>query len=623
MGNFHYHILCDRIPDNILINDRLRGTFMIIQSRIKRLSFALLLIFQLTSVQAQGPTSELPQVTEAMLLNPDPSDWLMFSRTFDSQRFSPLDQINKDNVSQLKLVWSRGMYPGTHQENIPLVHNGVMFVANPGGIIQAIDATNGDLIWEFVREMPIDVEDYIGIERTRTLSLYKDKLLYASPDGYVLALGTDSGELHWETQAHDYKNGIEHTTGPMVANGKMITGRNCDDGPDVRETCFIVAHDAETGQEVWRFNVAAGDGEPGSDTWAGKPDGSRACAPWGMPASYDPRTKLVFWGVANPTPHTRYKRHDGNPFAVPLIAPAELYCNSTVALHVDTGELAWYHQHIPGDDWDADWTQERVLVTSKFNPDASEVDWINPNVQRGETRNMVLTIGEPGGLTVLDRDTGEFLWAIPFPFDTPAFHVADIDVETGRTIISRDMVMSQEDDFHELICFANTKGYFPMAYHPGENAMYIPYHDVCNSRTAAFNTRNGHIRDTFIRPGADPDNYVGIAKVNMETGQKEVFHSQGFPSNGAVLATAGDLIFWGDMNRRIMAFDAGNGDKLWEAILGGIIQNSTITFAVNGKQYFAVMTGDGAAHTSGKLALAPNLKTVRMHNAIYVFALPE
>ncbi|NNE37787.1 MAG: PQQ-binding-like beta-propeller repeat protein, partial [Gammaproteobacteria bacterium] len=157
------------------------------------LLFTLFLAFQVSSLQAQGPTSELPQVTEQMLLDPDPADWLMFSRTFDSQRFSPLDQINTDNVGQLKLVWSRGMYPGTRQENIPLVHDGVMFVANPGGIVQAIDATNGDLIWEFVREMPMDVEDYIGIERTRTMSLYKDKLLYATPDGYVLALGTDSG----------------------------------------------------------------------------------------------------------------------------------------------------------------------------------------------------------------------------------------------------------------------------------------------------------------------------------------------------------------------------------------------------------------------------------------------
>ena len=585
--------------------------------------FLFPVILTLAAFQLSAQPLGMSDVSEEELLSPDPADWLMFSRTFDNQRFSPLDQINRDNVSQLRLVWSRGMYPGTRQENIPLVHNSVMYVANPAGIVQALDATNGDLIWQYEREMPVDVEDYIGIERTRTLSLYGDKLLYASPDGYVLALGTEGGELHWETMAHDYKLGIEYTTGPMVANGKMITGRNCDDGTDVRETCFIGAYDANTGEEVWRFNVAAGDGEPGSETWGGKPDGSRACAPWGMPASYDPETGLVYWGVANPTPHTRYKRHNGNPSAIPFIAPAELYCNSTIALDVDTGELAWYHQHIPGDDWDADWTQERVLMDSRFDPDPDAVKWINPNVRRGEERKMVATVGEPGGLTVLDRVTGEFLWAMPFPFDTPYFHVSDIDVETGRTIINPDMVLKGANDFHEENCYANTKGYYPMAYHPGENALYIPYHDTCASRRAALNTTNGHTRQTFIRRGADPDHYVGLAKVNMETGRMEVFHSQGNPSNGAVLATAGELIFWGDMNRRFRAFDAQSGDILWEAIVGGIVQNSTITYSVDGRQYIAVMTGDGAAHTSGKLALVPGLKTARNHNSIYVFALPD
>jgi alcohol dehydrogenase (cytochrome c) len=586
-----------------------------------RFLFTVFLAF--AAFQSSAQPLGMSDVSEAELLNPDPSDWLMFSRTFDNQRFSPLDQINRDNVSQLRLVWSRGMYPAINQENIPLVNNGVMYVANPGGIVQALDASNGDLIWQYERDMPLDVEDYIGINRTRTLALYGDKLLYASPDGYVLALGTEGGELHWETLAHDYKLGIEYTTGPMVANGKMITGRNCDDGSDVRETCFIAAHDAETGEEVWRFNVAAGDGEPGSETWGGKSDGSRACAPWGMPASYDPESGLVYWGVANPTPHTRYKRHNGNPFAVPLIAPAELYCNSTIALDVDTGELAWYHQHVPGDDWDADWTQERVLMDSPFDPDPDAVKWINPNIRRGEQRKMVATVGEPGGLTVLDRVTGEFLWAMPFPFDTPFFHVSDIDVETGRTIIDPDMVLTGEDDFHEENCYANTKGYYPMAYHPGENALYIPYHDTCASRRAALNTTNGHTRQTFIRRGADPDHYVGIAKVNMENGRMEVFYSQGIPSNGAVLATAGDLIFWGDMNRRIRAFDAEDGDILWEAVVGGIVQNSTITYSVDGRQYLAILTGDGAAHTSGKLSLVPGLKTARNHNSIYVFALPD
>jgi alcohol dehydrogenase (cytochrome c) len=587
------------------------------------LGFVFLVSFIITApVQAQ--MSGEVSVTEQMLLNPDPADWLMFSRTYDNQRFSPLDQINRDNVSDLKMVWSRGINPGA-QEMIPLVHQGVMFVALPGALVQALDATNGDVLWDYQRPLPADLGEYVPesrIGRARTLAIQQDKVFYASPDGYVIALGVENGELHWESFAYDYAAGTQHSTGPMVAGGKVLTGRNCAAGPDARETCFIVAHDVETGEESWRFNTAAGPNEPGGDTWGGQPEGSRVCSPWGLPSAYDPQRNLVYWGVANPNPHTRYKRHDGNPFVIPLTTPSELYCNSTLALDVDTGHLEWYYQHVAGDDWDSDWTQERVLFTSRFDPDPAAVKWFNPNVRRGESRDMVATVGEPGGLWVLDRDTGEFLWGIPFPaVDTPLFHISDVDVITGRTSINRETVMSGDNQEHTL-CFSNAKGYFPMAYHPGENALYIPYHEECYIRRSALATEDGHIRQTMIRPGVDPDAWTGIAKVNMETGRLEYFHAQRNPTNGAVLATAGDLIFWGDMNRRFRAFDVASGEILWESIVGGIVQNSTITYAVDGKQYVAVLTGDGVSHTSGKLRLVPELNTVRGLNAIYVFALP-
>ena len=574
------------------------------------------------SGQARAQGSMDGSVTDEMLLNPAPADWLMHSRTYDNQRFSPLDQINRENVGELDMVWSRGLHPGT-QEAIPLVHNGVMYVANPRGIVQALDATNGDVIWEYEREMPDDVEEYIRIDRTRTLAMRGDRVFYASPDGFMVAIGAGNGELHWETQAHDYKSTTEYTSGPMMAGNKVITGRNCDPYPDGRKNCFIAAYDPDSGAEVWRFYVAAGDGEPGSETWGNKSDDSRTCSPWGLPGSYDPERNLVYWGVANPSPHTRIKRHDGNAFDVPLTTPSELYCNSTLALDADTGELAWYYQHIPADDWDSDWTQERVLLTSRFDPDPNAVKWFNPNVPRGQERDMVATVGEPGGLWVMDRGTGEFLWGIPFPAeDTPLFHIADVDVNTGQTSISRDTVLTGENQEHTM-CFSNVKGYYPMAYHPGENALYIPYHDVCYTRTSALSTINGHSRTSFMRPGVDPNAWTGIAKVNMETGRIERFRTQRNPTNGAVLATAGGLIFWGDMNRRFRAFDASSGEILWEAVVGGIVQNSTITYSVAGRQYVAILTGDGVSHTSAKLALVPELNTARRHNAVYVFALPE
>ncbi len=557
-------------------------------------------------------------VTQEMLLNPSPDDWLMFSRTYDSQRFSPLDQINRQNVGQLRVAWVRGMGPGMH-ENIPIVHQGVLYVVNPEAVVQALDATNGDLIWEYRRSLPEDLSEFIrNAGRARTVAIYEDLIFFTAPDGYLVGLDARTGEVRWETMVQDYRSYMQHTSGPIVVEGKVITGRSC---PEAGARCFIAAHDAFTGKELWRFHTAPAPGEPGGDSWGDVPVERRMTSPWGLPGSYDPVRKLVYWGIANPKPHTRIKRHDGNPDAVPRSAPAELYSNSTVALDPDTGKLVWYYQHLPGDDWDSDHTHERILLRTPFNPNPDAVKWINPQIPRGQERDIVVSVGEPGGMWVLDRGQGQFLWSSPFPYDTPYFHVSDIDVETGKTYINWEQVLKKDGERH-LICYSNTKSYWPMAYHPGKNSLYIPYFDVCIERTGDLQTANGHVRTTIPRPGSDPNALAGIAKVNMDTGQIQRLYTTPVPGNGAMLATAGELIFWGDINRRLRAFDADSGKILWEKILGGIIQNSTITYSVKGKQYLAVLTGDGASGTSGPLRLNPELKPPRGHNAIYVFALP-
>ena len=595
-----------------------------IKLRISSLICAVVSLAVTGPIQAQSIDDA--SITEEMLLNPDPADWLLFSRTYDNHRFSPLDQVNRSNVDQLSMVWSRGISAGT-QQIIPLVHQGVMYVIHPAYedeaiIVQALDATNGNLVWEHRRAIPDDLSEYTTPARSRIMGLYQDKFYYSTPDGYVAALGTDNGELHWEVKDNDYRKGTKNTTGPTVAGGKVITGSNCDKGDDLREECFIAAYDPETGDEAWRFYVAAGPGEPGGDTWGNKPAGSRTCSAWGLPGGYNPEHNLVYWTVGNSAPHTRIKRHNGNPFAIPLSSPAELYCNSTLALDVDTGELAWYYQNLPGDDWDYDPAHELIRFSSAFNPDPGSIKWINPNVPRGQVREMLAGVGESGGLWVLDAVDGEFLWATPFPFDDPDFHIADIDVETGQTFISRDKILVENDQVLEKICFANTKSYWPMAYHPGRNALYIPYHDVCDKRTGALMTANGHFMRGFIRTGPEADDWVGLAKVDMETGRIDRIHTQRIPSSGAVLVTAGDLVFWGDIDRRFRALDADDGEVLWETIVGGIIMTSTITYAVDGRQYIAILTG-GRTDSVGKAGLVPELNIVRGHNAIYVFALPE
>jgi len=593
-------------------------------------------------VYAFAQTKTVRPVTEAMLLNPPPDDWLMYSRTYDAQRYSPLNQINKGNVNRLTEAWKKDLLPGTI-EMIPIVHDGVMYVQVPARqnempktAVQAIDATNGSLVWEYIRPNG-------GAARPKTLSIFEDIVIFAAPDNYIVGLDANTGKLRWETQS---TGGL--SSGTLVFGDKVITGRTCN---GARANCYIAAHDARTGKESWRFYTAAGSDDPRADaTWGGAPEAGRTASTWGLGGSYDPVRKMVFWGVANPTPNTRSARHGGDVNAIARTAPSDLYSNSTVALSLETGKLSWYYQHLPGDDWDQDYTNERVLVRTRVNPDSKFVKWINPTIPRNQERDIVVNVGEGGGIFALDRATGQFLWANPFPYPEPNFLISDIDVRTGKTTINWDVVLKEPGEQH-VICAYNTKSYWPMSYHPGKNSFYIPYVDDCLDMTrakpapppaagqapppppapaegrgrgrGANDGSQPERRQGVRRPGSDPEKYGGIAKVNAATGEITRIYEGSVPGNGATLVTAGDLVFWGDLNQKFRAFDADTGKTLWETTLGGPIQTSTITYRVNGKQYVAVMTALGAVTTSlfprsGVTGINP-----QRNNAIHVFALPN
>lgn len=569
--------------------------------------YAILLSVLTAAGLIRAQVERFVPVTQQMLENPSPDDWLMFSRTYDSQRYSPLQQINRNNVAQLRMVWSRGIGAG-QTETIPIVHDGVMYVALPGAVVQALDATTGDVLWEYKRPVPANVA---AQARTKTLAMYQDIIAYTAPDSFVVGLDARTGELRWEAKA----GARGHTSGPIIADGKVISGGACAGS---RDACFISAHDALTGREVWRFYTTPAPGEPGDESWNGAPLNRRLASTWGIPGAYDPARKLLIWGVANPMPDQRADRH-GTPDGTSRTAPADLYSNSTIALDPASGKLVWYYQHLPGDDWDLDHTNERILARVRIDPDPRHVKWINPNIRRGEERDVSVNIAEGGGLSVIDRATGEFLWATPFPFDTPNFAIADIDVKTGRSTINWDLVIKQPGET-KVVCYWNTKSYWPMAYSPQTNSLYTSWIDNCREITAAGPGGRGGWK-VVQRPGGDPKALTGLAKINLTTGETLLFDVGRAPGNGAVLATAGGLVFHGDMSRRFKAFDAETGRQLWEAILGGNISVSTITYAVNGKQYVAVMTGDNLK-VPELAAEVPELKTPTGHNAIYVFALP-
>lgn len=590
-------------------------------------------------------------VTEEMLLNPSENDWLWYSRTADAQRFSPLDQINKDNVGQLGLAWSKGLPDGI-TETIPTVYDGIMYITLPGAGVAALDATTGDTIWEYEREyggnnLPSFEGGLNGIDgsagrpvglpsggsrgggangRSKTLSIFADMIYFTAPDETVIALDARTGEVRWEA----ITEGRSHTSGSIVVEGKVISGGGCRQNS--RESCYISAHDAYTGELLWKFyTTQAPDDPPGYDTWGGAPLSSRVASTWGLPGGYDEETGLIYWSVANPMPNTRADRHDGDADAISYSAPSDLYSNSTVTLDPDTGELAWYYQHLPGDDWDEDMNQERIILTTKINPDPDHVRWINPNITPGEERDVIVNIGEGGGMWVLDKHTGEFIWASPFPANVDNFILSDIDVNTGRTFINRELVLDEPGE-HHIICYFNTRSFWPTSYNPEKNFLYVPYIRNCLNMTAATPATDTmpampESRIGIPEPGIALDELNGLAKINMETGEITHWPSGIIPNNSAILSTAGDLIFWGDINRRYQALDADTGEVLWETILGAPISVSNITYSVDGRQYIAVIAGDTMAFrglntgTMGPVRL--DIKSSYENNSIYVFALPQ
>ena len=579
-----------------------------------------------TAEVASGPgVTDFTPVTEAMLLDPDPADWLWFSRTADAQRFSPLDQINRSNVAQLGLAWSRTLPEGL-TETIPTVYNGVMFLTLPGSSIVALDATNGDLLWEYKREYANPGAG--GSGRSKTLAIFDDMIYFTAPDETIVAIDARDGSLRWEASVA----GRGNTTGAIVVEGKVLSSGTCGGGRATRANCNITAHDAYTGELAWTFMLTqeANDAGPtGVDTWYGVPEEERRASSWGLPGSYDAETGLLYWSVANPSPYTRLERH-GGPDVAPTMAPVDLYSNSTLASDPATGELVWYYQHLPGDDWDSDMNEERIVLRTKVSPDPAHVPWISSKLKPGEERDIVVNIGEPGGLWALDKRSGEFLWATPFPEASDSFLLSDIDVDTGATIINRELIIDRPGA-HRILCYFNTRSYWPGAYSPKTNSLYMSYIKNCLNMTAAApatatTPATPESRIGIVKPGVPLEELNGMAKVNMETGEITQWPTGPIPNNSAILATAGDLIFWGDINRRYRAQDAESGEILWETVVGGPISVSNITYAVDGKQYVAVLTGQNLSHpglntgTMGPIQLG--LRNNLGGNGVYVFALP-
>jgi len=235
------------------------------------------------------------------------------------------------------------------QEATPLVHDGVMYLPNPHGVIQALDAATGDLIWEY---RPAARTEGNGVQRN--IAIYEDKIFATTYDAHIVAVDARTGKLVWDTRVADPKLGYEYTSGPIVVRGKVIAGiTGCSHYKE--DVCFITGHDAGSGKEVWRTSTVARPGEPGGETWGDLPLSLRAGSDAWISGSYDADTNLIYWGTAQAKPWARAVRGtDGDA----------LYTNSTLALDPDTGKMKWYYQHLPGETQDMDEVFESILIDS-------------------------------------------------------------------------------------------------------------------------------------------------------------------------------------------------------------------------------------------------------------------
>ncbi len=551
-----------------------------------------------SSVPTYAQVRNFSPVTDAVLQNPDPGDWLSWRRTLDGWGYSPLDEIDTDNVGDLRLVWSWGLEAGVSQTT-PVVYDGVMYIANPGNVVQALDARNGDFIWEFRYEM--DERRRAGAQM-RSLAIYEDLVILNTVDAHVVGLDARTGDVRWDTPAAPPgQEGYGFSSGPVIADGVIVAGlRGCERFRE--DTCYIIGVDGQSGQVLWRTSTVARPGERGGDTWGDLPLLMRAGSDAWIPGSYDPASGLVFYGTSQAKPWSRDARGtDGDA----------LYSNSTLALDPATGEMRWYFQHIPGDSHDMDETFERILI-----------DY--------DGKQSVFSMGKLGILWELDRVTGAFANAVDLGYQ----NIVDVDTQTGVVTHREDMISDVGEELYFCPSTGGFKSLRAMAYHPDTTALYVPLN--LNCETAAFlpveqrlgggGTGGVRGRQNHFHPDA-PDQLGEFQALDIRTGETLWKQRRRAPYNTAALTTAGGLVFIGDWERYVFAYDARNGDQLWQSRLSTMANGYPITYAVDGTQYIAFGAGSplgGSSWTSLLPAdLIPEMKNPRTGNAIFVYALPD
>jgi len=525
-----------------------------------------------------APTAPIFQnyqpVTAERLKNPEPANWLMVRRTYDGWGYSPLNQITTGNVAKLKPVWGLLTGEGRVHEAAAIVNNGVMFVSTPNNQVIAIDAKSGNVLWKYRRPRPQGSS--VAHDTSRGVALYGDKVYFAAGEAVIVALDAKTGREVWTTKVAENSSGYYISLAPLVAGGKVMVGTS---GGEFGVRGFVAGLDPETGMEMWRAYTIPAPGEPGSETW---PQGGEQWKTGGgsiwVTGNYDPETNLAFWGTGNGGPWMGDQRPGDN-----------LYTSSTVAIDVATGKIKGHFQYHPNDSWDWDEVSPPILVDYRRN---------------GRTIKGLIDVARDGYLWFLERSDGPIKFVEGKPYVTQNVFLS-LDPITGRPNVDPERKPGTGKTANFCPGLHGGKNWPPIAFSPQTRMIYVPANNnICGELTGAPVTytpgrgytgtgRGGGTGAPPFVPGAD--HFGEVQAWDVDTGKKVWTHNwPKSPNWGAMLATAGGLVFTGGTNdRKIHAFDAKNGKLLWESPTPSGILAPPTSFTVDGKQYIAVVSGWG------------------------------
>ncbi|HYM10104.1 MAG TPA: PQQ-dependent dehydrogenase, methanol/ethanol family [Bryobacterales bacterium] len=524
----------------------------------------------------------------------DAQNWLIYSRTYNAWRYSPLDQINRSNLKRLVPVWSfqTGDIEGGLQCT-PLVADGVMYISTSWNRVYALDAATGKTLWRYVYEKPKQIASSYA-PWNRGVALGYGLVFLGTLDNHLVALDAKTGREAWNVNVEDVSQcGCNITGAPLVVKDKVIVGVT---GGDTAHRGYINAFDARTGRHVWRFWTIPGPGEPGNDSWKGESWKLGGGSSW-MTGSYDPELNLVYWGVGNPAADFYGEDRSGS----------NLYTDSTVALDADTGKLKWYYQQIPFDVWDWDSVYENVLFDREY---------------KGRRRKLLLNVNKGGYVFVVDRTNGKFVNA--WPLVESLNWIKGVD-EQGNLIGRNEPIVGKPN----LICpsVGGGRSWNHGAFNPKTGLFYttgIEWCEIVTPFVQKGNEGKPFMAGNFeMKPALKGESGGHLGAYDPVTGKQQWLYRSKYPLLASVLATGGGLIFTGDPEGQFFALDAKTGEKVWNFQTGSGHRGSPISYAVKGRQYIATPSGWGSAVAGLMPQLWPETEAIPGGSAVFVFALTE